>query len=314
MSFEFANIARQAAADRSISDDEVRALRGSGWADGKMTREEAEVVFATQHAIENPSREWSDFFVEAIQNFVLNGSDPRGFASAEEAQWLISQVEADGKVCSMTELELLVRIIERAQNVPETLKTYVLAVLEREVLEGVGPTRCGGELSDTHISAAECRITRRVVFGQASDRPAAVSRREAEMLYRIKDKTEHAANAPEFKRLFVQGVGNYLMGFASQSSQVSRERMLELEAFVADTSVNIGGFMGQMAKSAPNAFGMIFGKKQPSAPSRDELVAAEEAVTSDEKGWLDGQIDRNGKVDDYDRALLEFIAEEIGEA
>lgn len=314
MSFEFANIARQAAADRSISDDEVRALRGSGWADGKMTRPEAEIVFATQHAIENPSREWSDFFVEAIQNFVLNGSDPRGFASAEEAQWLISQVEIDGKVCSMTELELLVRIIERAQNVPETLKTYVLGVLEREVLEGTGPTRCGGELSDSHISAAECRIMRRVVFGQASDRPAAVSRREAEVLYRIKDTTEHAANAPEFKRLFVQGVGNYLMGFASESAHLSRERMLELEAFVADANVNIGGFMGEMAKSAPNAFGMIFGKKQPSAPSRDERVAADEAVTSDEKSWLDSQVDLNGKVDEYDQALLEFIAEEAGEA
>lgn len=313
MSFEFANIARQAAADRKISDDEVRALRGSGWADGKMTREEAEIVFATQHAIENPSREWSDFFVEAIQNFVLNGTEPKGFASAEEAQWLIAQVEADGAVCSMTELELLVRIIERAQNVPEALKTYVLGVLEREVLEGTGPTRCGGELSDTHVSPAECRIMRRVVFGQASDRPAAVSRREAEVLYRIKDKTEHAANAPEFKRLFVQGVGNYLMGFASESAHLSRERMLELEAFVAHTNVNIGGFIGEMARSAPNAFGIIFGKK-PSAPSREELVAAEHEVTSDEVSWLDGQMDQNGKVDDYDQALLEFIAEEAGQA
>lgn len=314
MSFEFANIARQAAADRTISDDEVRALRGSGWADGKMTHEEAEIVFATQHAIENPSREWSDFFVETIQNFVLSGTQPRGFASAEEAQWLISQVEIDGKVCSMTELEVLVRIIERAQNVPETLKTYVLGVLEREVLEGVGPTRCGGELSDTHISEAECRILRRVVFGQASDRPAAVSRREAEMLYRIKDKTEHAANAPEFKRLFVQGVGNYLMGFASQNGQVSRERMLELESFMDDNKANVGRFAMQMARSAPNAFGMIFGKKQPSAPSRDELVATDEAVTRDEQSWLDRQIDLNGKVDDCDQALLEFIAEECGEA
>ena len=313
MSFEFASIARQATEDRAISDDEVRALRRSGWADGKMSREEAEIVFATQRAIDKPSREWSDFFVEAIQNFVLNGSDPRGFASAEEAQWLISQVEKDGKVCSMTELELLVRIIERAQNVPETLKTYVLGVLEREVLEGTGPTRCGGDLSDTHVSAAEARILRRVVFGAASDRPAAVSRREAEMLFRIKDKTEHAANAPEFKRLFVQAVGSYLMGFASNTAQVSRERMLELDSFMNDNKASVGRFAMQMARSAPNAFGMVFGRKQP-FQSREELVAEDAVVTGDEKSWLDSQIDLNGKVDEYDRALLEFIAEETGEA
>ena len=313
MSFEFAEIARHAAADRSITSEEVLTLRGAGWADGRMSREEAEIVFATQHAIEKPSREWSDFFVEAIQNYVLNGSDPRGFASAEEANWLIGQVEADGKICSMTELELLTRIIERAQNVPETLKTFVLGVLEREVLEGVGPTRCGGELSDTHVSTAECRIMRRIIFGQASDRPAAVSRREAEVLFQIKNAVARNDNAPEFERLFVQGVGNYLMGFAHSSGQISRERMLELEAFVADNKASIGRFMGNMAKNAPNAFGVVFGRKDEGS-SRAEQAATEAKVTGIEQAWLDQQIAANGEVDAYDKALLEFIAEETGVA
>lgn len=313
MSLEFAEIARHAAADRLISSEEVLALRRAGWADGRMTREEAEMVFATEHAIDNPSREWSDFFVEAVRNYVLEGSEPRGFASAEEGAWLIAQVEADGKVCSMTELELLTTIIERAQNVPETLKTYVLDVMVREVLEGTGPTRCGGELSDSHVSQAECRILRRVIFGQASDRPAAVSRREAEVMFRIKDAVAGKDNAPEFKRLFVQTVGNYLMGFAADTAQVSRERMVELEAFVGDNKASVGRFMGRMAKSAPNAFGMVFGRRNP-AESREERVAQDAAVTAFELEWLDVQIARSGDIDEYDQALLEFIAEETGEA
>ncbi|WP_338241978.1 hypothetical protein [Aurantiacibacter hainanensis] len=313
MSFEFAEIARQAATDRSISADEVLALRKAGWADGRMTREEAEIVFATQRAIDDPSREWSDFFVEAIQNYVLKGTDPRGFASAEEAEWLIGQVEMDGKVCSMTELELLTRIVERAQNVPETLKAYVLGVLEREVMEGTGPTRCGGDLSDTHVSAAECRILRRVIFGQASDRPAAVSRREAEVLFRIKDAVAGADNAPEFQRLFVQGVGNFLMGFAHSNGQISRERQLELDAFVADNKVRVGRFMGRMANQVPNAFGVVFGRKDEGSSHTDQ-VAAEADVTGIEKAWLDEQIAASGEVDQYDQALLEFIAEETGQA
>lgn len=313
MSFEFAEIARHAAADRTISADEVLSLRRAGWADGKMTREEAEMVFATQHAIDNPSREWSDFFVEAIQNYVLNGTEPRGFASAEEANWLIAQVEVDGAVCSMTELELLTRIIERAQNVPETLKTYVLGVIEREVVEGTGPTRCGGELSASHVTAAECRIMRRVMFGQASDRPAAVSRREAEVMFRIKDAVAGQDNAPEFKRLFAQVVGNYLMGFAHSSGQVSRERMLELEAFVADNKVRVGHFMGRMAREAPGAFGMVFGKKDV-GPGREEQIVAEAEVTACEQKWLDQQIAQSGETDEYDQALLQFVAEETGKA
>jgi hypothetical protein len=309
MSFEFADIARQAAADRTITDDEVLSLRRSGWADGTMSREEAEILFATEQAVDNPSRAWSDFFVEAIQNFVLNGSEPRGFASEEEARWLIAQVEADGRVCSMTELEALVRVIERAQNVPDTLKTWVLGVLEKAVVEGVGPTRCGGVLADSHVTEAECRIIRRVIFGQGSDRPAAVGKREAEMLFRLKDKALGQDNAPEFKRLFVQGVGNFLMGYASGTAQLSRERMLELDRFMADNKASVGRFALEMARAAPNAFGMVFGRRQ-SAAAREERVAEDAAVTGSEQSWLDGQIALDGKVDEYEQALLDFIAEE----
>lgn len=314
MSVHFANIARQAAADRAIRADEILQLRQSGWADGRISREEAEAVFAAQHAIDDPSTEWSDFFVEALSNYVLNGTEPRGYASEDEAHWLIEQVEKDGKVCSMTEFELLGQVIEKGQNVPETLKSYVLDVLEREVLTGTGPTRCGGELADTHVTEAEARIMRRVLFGSASDRPGAVSQREAEMLFRIKNATLEDANAPEFERLFVQGVGNYLMGFASTSAHLDRERMLELQAFVADTKPQIGRFMGRMAKAAPNAFGVVFGKKPPAGPSRAEQVAQAEEITAYESDWLQAQMAANGQTDRYDEKLMAFIAEETGEA
>ncbi|WP_340588268.1 hypothetical protein [Erythrobacter alti] len=313
MTMHFADIARHAAADGGISSDEILAMRQAGWADGRMTRAEAEAIFAAQHATQNPSSEWSDFFVEAIKQHVLEGSEPRGYASEEEAHWLVGQVKADGKVCSMTELELLTRIIEKAHNVPSVLKDYVLEVIETEVLTGTGPTRDGGELSDTHVTEAECKLTRRVIFGVASDRPAAVSRREAEMLFRIKDASEHAANAPDFKRLFVQGVGNYMMGFAGAAGQISRDRQLELDAFIADNKPSVGRFMGEMAVAAPNAFGVVFGKRD-SGPTRDEQVAADAAVTDGEQNWVDSQIGLNGKVDEYDQALLEFIAEETGRA
>jgi len=314
MTAHFADLTMKVTSDGAVSDAEVAALRASGWADGTIAREEAEAVFALQQATTEPTPVWSDFFVEALRNFVLNAAAPRGYASDEEAGWLIRMVEADGKVCSMTELELLVQVIERGLNVPDALKTYVLQVLEAAVLTGTGPTRDGGELSDTHVTEAEAKLLRRVVFGSASERPAAVSRNEAEMLFRLKDATLHQANAPEFQRIFVQGVGNYLMGFASQSAHVDRARMLELEAFVADNSASVGRFLGEMAKAAPNALGQVFGKKGHALPSREQQVAEAAEFTALEQDWLDGLIQANGEVDAYDQALLEFIAEEAGEA
>lgn len=309
MSVHFADLTRQAALDGAIHDAEVLALRQSGWADGQIAREEAEAIFALQQATANPSPVWSDFFVEALRNFVLNGTEPRGYASEEDAQWLIRMVEADGKVCSMTELELLVQVIEKGLGVPDALKAYVLQVIETAVLTGKGPTRDGGELSDTHVTPAEAKILRRVVFGSASDKPGAVSLREAEMLFRLKDATLHQANAPEFKAIFVQGVGNALMGYANEAAHVDRARMLQLEAFVADNRPQLGRFMGQMAREVPNVFGVVFGKRKQAGPGREEQVAAAEAIVPYEQEWLDAQIAANGQVDEYDRALLDFIAQ-----
>ena len=313
MTAHFADFTRQAAADGEISDEEVLSLRQSGWADGHILREEAEAIFSLQHSLNEPTQKWSDFFVEALRTYVLEGSQPRGYASDEEAEWLIAMVEADGKICSLTEFELLVQIIEKGRNVPEALKSFVLRTLENEVLTGKGPTRCGGELADCHVSEAEARILRRVVFGSASDRPGAVSRREAEMLFRLKDATLEDNNHPEFKRIFVQGVGNYLLGFASQSAHLDRARMLELESFIADNKADMGRFMGKMVKSVPNAFGIVFGKKE-AAPSREERAAEAAEYTPYEQEWLKAQMDANGQTDAYDEALLEFLAEETGEA
>jgi len=307
MSMHFAEIARQAAHDGVIADAEVLALRQSGWADGRIAREEAEAIFALEQATANPSPVWSDFFVEAMRNFVLEGSAPRGYASEEEAAWLIRMVEADGKVCSMTELELLVQVIEKGLGVPDALKDYVLKVIEAAVLTGTGPTRDGGALADTHVTATEALLLRRVIFGSASDKPGAVSLREAEMLFRLKDASLHQANAPEFMAVFVQGVGNALMGYANEAAQVDRARMLQLEAFVADNRPQLGRFMGQMAREVPNVFNVVFGKRQPAAPDRAHKVAEAEAIVPFEQQWLDAQIAANGQVDAYDRELLDFI-------
>ncbi len=315
MTVQFADIARLAATDRSITDAEILELRRAGWADCHINRLEAEAIFDLQHALDEPTDAWSDFFVEALRNYVLNGTEPRGYASEYEASWLISMIERDSKVCSLTEFELLVQVIEKARNVPEALKSYVLETLERAVMTGTGPTRCGGELSDTHVSEAEAVILRRVIFGSASDRPGAVSRREAEMLFRLKDATLELTNSPEFKRVFVQGVGNYLMGFASESAHLSRERMRELESFIADNKADVGRFMGQMVKSAPNVFGILFGQSEmAAAPSRERRVAMAAGITPVEQEWLDSQMAGNDEIDSYDQALLEFIAEEMGEA
>jgi hypothetical protein len=134
MTTHFIEIAQRAAADGKVAADELLALRRQGWGDGIITRGEAEAIFAVNNSLKERSNEWCDFFVEAIGEFVLNGTPPRLQCNDEEAQWLIDQIDHDGVTESMVELETMVRIIERAENTPDRLKNYVLAQVEREVL------------------------------------------------------------------------------------------------------------------------------------------------------------------------------------
>lgn len=313
MTTQFIAIAQAAAAEGQIAANELIALRREGWGDGIITRAEAEALFALNNALADRSPEWCDFFVEAIGEFVLNAAPPRLQCNVEEAEWLIGQIDHDGVVESMVELEAMVRILERAENTPDRLKAYVLGVVEREVLTGTGPTRCGGALSATHISAAECRIIRRVIFAAGGHGPAAVTRFDAEMLWRLKDETLAEENAPEWDDLFIDGVANYLKGFTLQNAQISHERKLELEAFVADNRASVGRFMGRAVREAPqvmNHFGKVFGKKAASGPDYNALAAAGELVTDYESEWLEAMIDADGEVDDLESRLIARLAAE----
>lgn len=313
MTTPFITIAQAATAEGHLSAEGLLALRREGWGDGVITRAEAEALFALNAALRDRSPEWCDFFVEAIGEFVLNGTEPRLQCSLEEAEWLIAQIDADGAVESLVELETMVRIIERAENVPERLKIYVLNQIEREMLTGTGPTRHGGDLSATHISAAECRILRRVIFASGGYAPAAVSRFEAEMLFRLKDATLADENAPEWDDLFLDGVANYLKGFMLPHAQLSHERRRELEAFVADNEANVGRFMGRALREVPkvaNHFGKVFGRKKPEGTSFEALAAKGEAITDDESEWLDRMVQADGTVDELETLLIARLAEE----
>ncbi|MBT8432704.1 MAG: hypothetical protein HKP43_02645 [Altererythrobacter sp.] len=312
MSVQFADLATRVAEDGVITKEELFSLRQLGWGDGKIYREEAEAIFAINDTIQERTDEWVDFFVEAIGEFVLNGTEPRNMCSEEEARWLIGCIDHDGKVESMAELEALVRIIEKAQNVPEFLKAYVLRQIEQEVMTGVGPTRCGGELSAAHISAAECRVLRRVIFASGGYGPAAVSRFDAELLFRLKDATLQDENSPLWDELFVDGVANYLKGFQLQNAQLDHARVKELQSFVADNEVRVGRFMAEMAREAPNFrrnLVLAFGKK-PAGANYTEAAAAGNLVDDFEQVWLEKMVDADDEVDDLERALLSRIIEE----
>lgn len=310
MSHHFRDIAERAVADGAIGAEEVLALRRVVWPDGIVAPDEAEAILVINSHVREHTAEWTDFVVEAVGEFVVNGCAPRGYVDADTADWLIQKIDHDGRLDTMTELELVVRVLEKALNCPEKLKAYALAQIEKAVVLGSGPTRCGGVLSAGSMGSTECRLLRRVIFSSGGSGPAHVTQTEAEMLFRIKDATLDGDNAPEWERLFVQGVGNFLQGW-KRPEQLTRERAGQLESFMDDRSGHAGRFMVRMARTAPNGLRAAvreggFGRKGLGAHSVAE-VRADYVVTDTERLWLDAQIDADDKLDPLEQALLRFV-------
>jgi hypothetical protein len=230
--------------------------------------------------------------------------------SLRRAAWPDGRIDHDGRLDSMAELELLVRVLEKAANAPEALKTYAQVQIERAVVFGTGPTRDGGTLDAGCISTNECKLLRRLIFAAGGDGPANVSRAEAEMLFRIKDATLDADNAPDWERLFVQGVGNHLQAWHGKG-QLSRERAAELEIFMNDRTSHLGHFFSRMGQVGTGALGSttrtLLGRKLASGAGHDAEIKEAEAVTDGETLWLSARIDADGKLDPLEKALLEFL-------
>ena len=313
MSMQFSDIAAQVATDGRIAAEEILVLRQLGWADGRMNPDEAEALFNTNDALHEPDREWCDFFVEALSHFVVNTVAPQGYVDQEMADELISRIDRDGRVDSFAELELLVRVQEISTSTPASLRSYTLAQIEAAVEHGEGPTRCG-ELDARGINATEVELLRRIIFAAGGDRPAAVSRTEAEMLFRLKDAALYEPNAPEWQDLFVRGVANYLLGF-DDSEPLSAERAGELEAFMQAEGAGIGAFLSRMLTSdVETAFGSLLGGPESTANAEEIEAEATAELDEAEASWLRDRLDADEELDDLEKALIAFMDAETGGA
>lgn len=295
------DISAMIAQSRALGPDETLALRRAVWPDGRITANEAAILFELNRASSAPSAEWVDFFVEAIIAHVVEQAEPRGYISDENADWLMAAIDRDGKVDTLAELELLVKVIEKAENAPDRLKHYALDQIRRAVLHGEGPTRCGGGLNPGSIGTTEVRLLRRVLYAAGGLAPAHISREEAETLFAIKDATLGGQNAPEWQTLFVQAMRLHLLT-DQRFRALSREDALRLHAFMADTRAGMGSFFGRMFQS--------LGEPIPPAAPTAPTPVANEGISEEEDGWLQAMVEADGALDPLERALLKALAED----
>lgn len=280
-----------------VSADELRELRQRLWSDGAISQAEAEELFA-RNACAEPSTEWTGFFVEALCGYLIETAQPRGYVSEDSAQWLIGQIERDGPVESQAELELVVKLLEHADYAPESLKRFALGKIEQRALA------CG------RIDNCEAALLRRLIFAPVGDGPAKVSKAEAEMLFRLKDATLGAANSPEWKKLFVQGVANHLMAHQSYASPLPEDELKMETPYKADPFDHVLSKLGRDIAGRDEFEDAVFGDERERIAAFSQAAAADAEVTAGEADWLKRLFEKDGARDELEQALVDFLAED----
>lgn len=307
----------------TISDNDVLHFRREVFQDMLVSRAEAEGVFALNSSVENTCEAWNHFFVEVMVDYCINQAKPHGYMSENNADWLVSQITKDGRVDTNRELELIVRIIERAKDVPTMFSAFALEQVAVAVIEGNGKLLNNEELRGGIIGEPEANLIRRVLYGVGSEGRLAVSRKEAEVLFDLNDMTFEAENHPVWSDVFIKAIACHLMS-AGGYHAVGRKEAMKREAWLDDASVDVAGMLSKTLSSVGDMMknGGLFGGAMRSGNDimdeawekrNDQFEAAEQSAASVdqvESHWLAERIGRDGVMHQNEEALLQYLKKE----
>jgi hypothetical protein len=296
-----------------ITADDVLKLRHSVFWKGVVTPDDAEMVFTLNDRLEaNADPSWAPFFVEALTDYIVFQAEPSGYISEENADWLMQHVARSGDVDSAGELELLVKVLERAKLSPVKLVTFALEQVKWGVIGGrgyIGATR-SGELGV--VDRAETELVRRILFAFGGDGNIAVTRQEAGVLFDINDASSETKNDPAWSDLFVKALANFLL--STLGYQVpTRQEALRREAWLDAPAPGLGAFMSQMLAGSLSAIwdacthGTSDGEPPQGRGSSGLTIGTEPRATAEDARWLADRIGRDHKLKANEVALINFL-------
>ncbi|QPC92689.1 hypothetical protein [Mesorhizobium sp. INR15] len=296
-----------------ITVDDVTMLRHDVFGDGVVTRGEAEALFALDATARDKCPEWPVFFVEAVTDYIVHQEKPAGYISQDNADWLIRTISRDGMVDSRTELELLVHVLEEAKSSPVKLCTYALEQVAHAVIDGKGPLMLGGSLVPGLVAKAEVELLRRILYAHGGEGNIAITRAEAEILFKINERTATANNDPSWNDLFVKAIANFVMCSAGYEAP-TRDVALRQDAFLDHAKPEIGGFFGRMVSGG--LAGIIEAYRSPADTeaewearnmAAEALARRAETIDAGEAKWLVEHIGVDRPLYENERALLTLI-------
>ncbi len=112
--------------DGIIDAQEAASLKERLYDDGIIDQEEADFLFEVNDAVSGNTNDpaWKDLFVQGVSDFVLADEKTPGEVDADEAAYLIKNIEGDGKIDDV-EKALLQNIKAKATSIDPSLNFLI---------------------------------------------------------------------------------------------------------------------------------------------------------------------------------------------
>ncbi len=287
----------QLASDRSISADEALQLRRTVFPDGVVTRQEVEALIALEARVANSDSAWAAAFVEAVGDHVLQSGTYPGHVDEAAASWLVARFGHEG--ARETEIETLVKIIERSESAPEYLSAFV-----RE--------RVAKLLAGKPVGAGEVELVRRCLYAASGSGATAVTEAEARWLFALDAESDGRANDPAWSDLFVKALLNHLMGRRAPAL-LEAEDMLARQSWLNAPNAAPGVRLGAMFEGGLAGFvakvrrGGIRDRLEAHYEAANAQAEEDARLTLAEIAWAVGMSKEDGKRSANEEALLAEI-------
>lgn len=305
-----------------IEGQHALQLRRMIYANGTVTRKDAEILFKLDAACSKKDPAFAELFVEALTDYFVWQTEPKGYVTPDLARFLIDNVTADGHVESKTELALVLNVVHWARQCPEDVVTLVLEAVRQSVLLS-RETAFGANRPHASIGAGDVAILRKALHAPAGDGSLLITRREAELLFTLNEATATGTNDPEWTDFFTRAIANHLMNPMDAPVVPAHDEAARRERWLSER-----GTIGQLLSGVSSAlargdvpvrsvfeefdpFGFKADKKEAQAEERaTKQRLSREAIDPAEAAWLAERILRDGAIDENERALLTFLKKE----
>lgn len=306
-------------ASGTIEGQHALQLRRLIYASETVSRESAEILFKLDAACARKAPAFTALYVEALMDYFVWQTDPKGYVTPKRARFLLDNVAADGHIARTTELELVLNIVHWARQCPENVVILVLDAVRESVLLPK-KSLLGANRPRRNIGAGDVAILRKALHAPAGDGSLLVTRREAELLFALNDETEAEGNDPEWKEFFVRSIANHLLNpmdtpvAPEREEAARRERWLGERGTIGNLLTSVAGALSRgnipvfSVLEELDPFGAVAARKEAEAEARQtKKRLAREQIDAEEAAWLAGRLMRSGTIGENEKALLAYL-------